>query len=110
VPVHIGFRRRFDAGFGAARDAVTSGSLGWIHTIRASTNDAAPPHASCIPTSGGFFCDVSIHDFDAVRFVTDREVVSVFAVGQNRGEAFFAESDDIDTAAAVLTMATAPSC
>ena len=104
VPVQIGFQRRFDPGYRAARAAVTSGSLGWIHTIRATTNDAAPPHASYIPTSGGFFRDCSIHDFDAVRFVTGREVVSVFAVGQNRGAAFFAESDDIDAAAAVLTM------
>jgi myo-inositol 2-dehydrogenase/D-chiro-inositol 1-dehydrogenase len=103
-PVHIGFQRRFDSGFRAARDAVTSGSLGWIHTIRANTSDAAPPHASYIPTSGGFFRDCSIHDFDAVRFVTGREVVSVYAVGENRGEAYFAESGDFDSAAAVLTL------
>jgi myo-inositol 2-dehydrogenase/D-chiro-inositol 1-dehydrogenase len=102
--VHIGFQRRFDAGFRAARTAVSSGSLGWIHTIRANTSDAAPPHASYIPTSGGFFRDCSIHDFDAVRFVTGREVVSVYAVGENRGAAFFAESDDFDSAAAVLTL------
>src|SRR5665811_1864212 len=70
VPVHIGFQRRFYAGFRAARDAVTSGSLGWIHTIRANTGDAAPPPASYIPTSGGFFRDCSIHDIDAVRFGT----------------------------------------
>ena len=104
VPVHIGFQRRFDAGYRAAHDAVTSGSLGWIHTIRANTCDAAPPHASYIPTSGGFFRDCSIHDFDAVRFVTGREVVSAYAVGENRGEAFFAEAGDIDAAAAVLTL------
>ncbi len=104
VPVQIGFQRRFDAGFRAARDAVTGGSLGWIHTIRANTSDAAPPPASYIPASGGFFRDCSIHDFDAVRFVTGREVVSVYAVGENRGEAFFAEAGDIDAAAAVLTM------
>jgi len=104
VPAHIGFQRPIDAGYRAARAAVTSGSLGWIHTIRATTNDAAPPHASYIPTSGGFFRDRSIHDFDAVRFATGREVVSAFAVSQNRGAAFFAESDDIDAAAVVLTM------
>jgi len=104
VPVQMGFQRRFDAGFLAARAAVATGSLGWIHTMRANTNDAAPPHASYIPTSGGFFRDCSIHDFDAVRFVTGREVVSVFAVGQNRGAAFFAESGDVDAAAAVLTL------
>jgi myo-inositol 2-dehydrogenase / D-chiro-inositol 1-dehydrogenase len=104
VPVHIGFQRRFDAGFRAAHDAVTSGSLGWIHTIRANTNDAAPPRASYIPTSGGFFRDCSIHDFDAVRFVTGHEVVTVHAVGENRGEAFFAESGDVDAGAAMLTL------
>ena len=104
IPVQMGFQRRFDAGFRAARDAVASGSLGWIHTIRANTGDPAPPPASYIPTSGGFFRDCSIHDFDAVRFVTGREVVSVYAVGENRGEAFFAESGDVDAAAAVLTL------
>jgi myo-inositol 2-dehydrogenase / D-chiro-inositol 1-dehydrogenase len=96
VPVHIGFH--------VARQAVTGGGLGWIHTICSNTNVAAPSHASYIPTSGAFFRDASIHDFDAVRFVIDREVASVFAVGQNRGEALFAQSDDIEAAAAVLTM------
>jgi myo-inositol 2-dehydrogenase / D-chiro-inositol 1-dehydrogenase len=104
VPVHIGFQRRFDAGFRAARDAVTSGALGWTHTIRANTCDASPPPASYVPTSGGFFRDCSIHDFDAVRFVTGREVTRVYAVGENRGAGFFAESGDIDAAAAVLTL------
>jgi len=104
VPVQIGFQRRFDAGFRAARAAIGSGSLGWVHTIRANTSDAAPPHASYIPTSGGFFRDCSIHDFDAVRFVTGREVVTVYAVGENRGAAFFAESGDFDSAAAMLTL------
>src|SRR5664279_1499240 len=102
--VQIGLQRRFDPGYLAARATVTSGSLGWIHTIEATTNAAAPPHAPYIPTSGGFHRDCSIHDFDAARFVTGREVVSIFAVGQNRGAAVFAGSDDIDPAAVVLTM------
>ena len=61
-------------------------------------------NAPYIPTSGGFYRDCSIHDVDTVWFVTGREVVSVFVVGQSRGAAFFAESDDVDAAAAVLTM------
>lgn len=104
VPVQIGLQRRFDAGYRAAQVAIASGSLGWIHTIRATTNDVAPPDSTYIASSGGFFRDCSIHDFDAVRFVTGHEVVSVFAVGQNRGASFFADADDIDAAAAVLTL------
>src|SRR3954469_17839888 len=36
VPVHIGFQRRFDAGYQAARAAVESGELGFVHHIRAN--------------------------------------------------------------------------
>ncbi|MFC9690871.1 Gfo/Idh/MocA family oxidoreductase [Kribbella sp. NPDC056951] len=104
VPVHIGFQRRFDAGYQAARAAVESGELGFVHHIRANTNDAFPPHREYIPQSGGFFRDCSVHDFDIIRYVTGREVVSVYATGANRGEAFFGEAGDVDSAAALLTL------
>ena len=104
VPVQIGFQRRFDAGYTAARAAVRSGSLGWVHTLRATTLDAAPPPAAYIPTSGGLYRDCSVHDFDVIRWVTGREVVEVYATGANRGADFFRESGDVDTAGALLTL------
>jgi myo-inositol 2-dehydrogenase/D-chiro-inositol 1-dehydrogenase len=104
VVVQVGFQRRFDAGYRRAREAVHSGELGFVHTIRANTHDQAPPAAAYIPTSGGLFRDCSIHDFDAVRFVTGREVATVYAVGANKGADFFREGGDIDTGAAVLTL------
>jgi myo-inositol 2-dehydrogenase/D-chiro-inositol 1-dehydrogenase len=104
VPVHIGFQRRFDLGYQAARQQVQAGELGFIHHIRANTNDAFPPPQEYIPTSGGFFRDCTVHDFDIIRFVTGREVVSVFATGANRGEAFFGQYGDVDAAAALLTL------
>jgi myo-inositol 2-dehydrogenase/D-chiro-inositol 1-dehydrogenase len=104
VPVQIGFQRRFDAGYRRARDAVVSGELGFVHTVRANTHDQSPPPAAYIPTSGGLFRDCSIHDFDVLRFVTGREVASVYAVGANKGASFFADGGDIDTGAAVLTL------
>ncbi|GAB3075774.1 Gfo/Idh/MocA family protein [Pedococcus soli] len=104
VPVHIGFQRRFDAGYRAAAEAVAGGELGFLHTLRAVTGDHAPPHAAYIPTSGGIFRDCNVHDFDIIRFVTGREVVSVFATGSNKGESFFSEAGDVDTAAAILTL------
>lgn len=104
VPVHVGFQRRFDTGYRRARAAVESGELGFVHTVRVNTNDQSPPPAAYLPTSGGLFRDCSIHDFDIVRFVTGREVASVFAMGANKGASFFTEAGDIDTGAAVLTL------
>lgn len=104
VPVHVGFQRRFDRGYQRAQQAVARGDLGFVHSVRAMTHDQSPPHAAYIPTSGGLFRDCSIHDFDIVRFVTGREVVSVYATGANKGAGFFSEAGDVDTAAAVLTL------
>ena len=104
MPVHVGFQRRFDRGYQRAQQAVAAGELGFVHSIRAQTHDQAPPHAAYIPTSGGLFRDCSIHDFDIIRFVTGREVASVYATGANKGAAFFSEAGDVDTAAAVLTL------
>jgi myo-inositol 2-dehydrogenase / D-chiro-inositol 1-dehydrogenase len=102
VPVQIGFQRRFDEGFRAARAAVRSGSLGWLHTIRSTTFDAAPPSAGYIAGSGGIFRDCAVHDFDAIRWVSGREIVQVYAAGANRGEEFFRTAGDVDTACAAL--------
>jgi myo-inositol 2-dehydrogenase/D-chiro-inositol 1-dehydrogenase len=102
--VQIGYNRRFDPGFVAAREAVRSGELGWLHTVRSTTMDPAPPPAGYIAVSGGIFRDCSVHDFDIIRFVTGREVVEVYATGSTRGDQVFAESNDAATAATVLTL------
>lgn len=104
VPVHVGFQRRFDPGYQRARQAVHAGELGFIHTIRANTHDQAPPHESYIPTSGGIFRDCNVHDFDILRFVTGREVATVYATGANKGAAFFSAAGDVDTGGALLSM------
>ena len=98
----VGSPRRFDAAFGAARQAVRSGELGRLHTVRSTTLDPAPPPPGYVAVSGGIFRDCAVHDFDAVRWVTGREVVEVYAVGSNRGDAFFAEAGDVDTAVLAL--------
>lgn len=112
TPLQIGLQRRFDPGYQAARKAVQDGGLGWLHTLRAVTADASPPPAEFVPTSGGIFRDCGLHDFDAIRWITGREVRSVQATGANRGAAYFGDSGDADTAGALLelddgTLATA---
>ncbi|HEX4658841.1 MAG TPA: Gfo/Idh/MocA family oxidoreductase [Streptosporangiaceae bacterium] len=102
--VQVGFQRRFDAGYGNARKAAQSGALGWVHTLRATTLDPAPPAPSYIATSGGLFRDCGVHDFDAIRWVTNRDVAEVYALGTNRGADFFRAAGDVDTMAAMLTL------
>src|SRR3954452_19171379 len=106
VAVQIGYPRRFDVAFIAAHDAVVSGELGTVHTVRSTTLDPAPPPDDYVRHSGGIFRDCSVHDFDAVRFVTGQDVVEVYATGSNQGVPIFGEIGDVDTAATVLTMAS----
>jgi predicted dehydrogenase len=84
VPVQVGYPRRFDPAYLAARSAVAAGELGWVHTVRSTTLDPAPPPRGYVAVSGGTFRDGSVHDFDTVRWVTGREVVEVYATGSAR--------------------------
>lgn len=102
--LQMGFQRRFDTGYAAAREAVRSGRLGRLHTVRALTADQAPPPAAYLPLSGGIYRDCLIHDFDVLRWVTGQEVAEVYATGSDAGPAVFRETDDSATAAAVLTL------
>ncbi|MEO3974509.1 Gfo/Idh/MocA family oxidoreductase [Streptomyces sp. CAU 1734] len=104
TPLQIGFMRRFDAGYTAARARLRSGLLGRLHTVRAITADPAPPPAEYLPLSGGLFRDCLVHDFDMLRWVTGQEIVEVYATGSDAGPPMFREAGDVDTAAAVLTL------
>ena len=104
TPVQIGFQRRFDAGYAAARAAVRAGEIGEVRRAHMLTCDPSPPAEQFVPTSGGIFKDCGIHDVDALRWVTGAEIVGVFAYGVGRGEDYFEKYDDSSEATAVLTL------
>jgi len=102
IPVQMGFNRRFDHGFQAARAAVADGSVGTLMLVVGHHHDHRPPPEEYIPVSGGQFKDQLIHDFDLVRFVTGDEVTRVFAAGSSHGLEVFGEYGD--TAVTTVTL------
>jgi myo-inositol 2-dehydrogenase / D-chiro-inositol 1-dehydrogenase len=103
VPVQVGYQRRFDPAFAAAKAAVDTGSLGYLHTVRSTTMDPEPPPFEYLSGSGGIFRDCSVHDFDLLRWITGQRAVEVYATGSVQGDPRFGQIGDVDTAAAIIT-------
>lgn len=82
--LEIGFQRRHDAGFIAAREGIG----GRLHTLRLTAHDPLitplPAPAGPPPEVAPIFRDSSIHDFDVVRWISGQEVVEVSAEAGRR--------------------------
>ena len=101
----VGFNRRFDHNFEAVRMAVANGDIGDVHIVRITSRDPAPPPPEYAAVSGGMFLDMTIHDFDMVRYLTASDVVEVFANGAVLVDPLIGKAGDIDTAVISLKMA-----
>jgi myo-inositol 2-dehydrogenase / D-chiro-inositol 1-dehydrogenase len=106
IPLQMGFQRRFDDGYRAAHELVRDGSLGTVYVVRMAGHDPEPPPEDYIGVSGGIFVDFSVHDFDALRFVTGQEVEEVYADGAVIGFPVFERYDDVDTGVATLKLSS----
>ena len=104
VDLQVGFMRRFDAGFVEMRRLVDTGALGDVYLVRAASHDHVPPHESYLDLSGSVYRDMHIHDFDAVRWLTGRDVVEVYAAGSVLVDEMFSRHGDVDMTALVLTL------
>ena len=102
VKYQVGFNRRFDHNFEAVRDAIASGKIGHLDVLKICSRDPGAPPVEYIKVSGGIFLDMTIHDFDMVRFLSGDEVESVYAVGGVSVDKAIGEAGDIDTA--IITM------
>ena len=99
VKLQVGFNRRFDPNFARVRESVVNGEVGTLHMVRVTSRDPSPPPLEYIKRSGGLFYDMTIHDFDMVRFITGSEVLEVYANGAVLIDKRIGEAGDIDTAA-----------
>ena len=102
VKLQVGFNRRFDPNFRAVREAIVSGKIGEPHIVRITSRDPAPPPVEYIKVSGGIFLDMTIHDFDMIRFLMASPVVEVFAAGSVLVDPEIGAAGDVDTAVITL--------
>lgn len=94
----VGFNRRFDHNFRAAERAVREGKIGELNTLSITSRDPGAPPVEYIKVSGGIFLDMTIHDFDMVRFISGDEVEEVYASGAVLVDPEIGKAGDIDTA------------
>ena len=104
VKYQVGFNRRFDHNFAAAREAVAKGRIGELAVLKITSRDPGAPPVDYIKVSGGIFLDMTIHDFDMVRFISGEEVTEVYAAGGVTVDPAIGEAGDIDTAVVTLRL------
>jgi len=95
----MGFQRRFDAGYQAAKKKIDAGAIGTPVLIKSTSRDPLPPTREyCDPkSSGGLIIDMGIHDFDITRMFMG-DVKSVHAMGGALAYPWMKEIGDIDNA------------
>ncbi|MFB3825595.1 MAG: inositol 2-dehydrogenase [Bryobacteraceae bacterium] len=100
----MGFQRRFDAGYLAAKKKVEEGAIGTPVLLQSTSRDPfRPPLEFCDPkVSGGLISDMGVHDFDVARMFMG-EVRSVYATGATLAYPEMKEIGDIDNAVINLT-------
>ena len=101
IKMQVGFHRRFDPDYRAAQKKISSGHIGEVYLFRTSLRDMRSPGFDYIKGSGGFFADVTVHDFDAARWLVG-EIADVTAVGAALSDPGFEEAGDIDNAIITL--------
>lgn len=102
VKLQVGFVRRFDHNHKMVRDTVASGKLGKPNIVKVTSRDPDHQPMEYIKTSGGIFLDMTIHDFDMVRYLAGSEVSEVMAYGAALSGAGYDKYDDIDTAVIMM--------
>ncbi|PJG84061.1 inositol 2-dehydrogenase [Caviibacterium pharyngocola] len=105
VKFQVGFNRRFDHNFKAIKNAVVNGDIGEPHVIRVTSRDPDAPPIEYVKVSGGMFFDMTIHDFDMVRYLSGSEVTEVYAAGGVLVNPEIGKAGDIDTAVITLKLA-----
>jgi len=103
----LGFMRRFDRAYAAAKRKIEEGVIGTPVVFKSTSKDQFPPPVDYLrpANSGGLFIDMGIHDFDLARWYMG-EVTSVFSVGNSVAYPEIAQVGDVESGLSTLTFAS----
>lgn len=108
VKLQMGFMRRFDAPYAAAKQKILDGVIGQPVMFKATSRD--PKRTSLEfarrEHSGGMIMDMGVHDFDLARWLMGSEVIRVSSEGTCLAFPELKEVGDIDNAVINLKFAT----
>ena len=99
----LGFMRRFDRGYAAAKARLDEGAIGDAVLFKSTSRDPYPPSVAYADprSSGGLIVDMGIHDFDLASWFMG-EVATVQAVGGVLAYPELGAVGDIDNAVVTL--------
>ncbi len=101
--IQLGFNRRYDPGHAFLRKQLLSGKIGKLEKIIITSRDPAPPSKKYLKQSGGIFRDMTIHDFDLLRFyLVKDDVKSIFATASNISDKSFNKIKDYELASCLI--------
>ena len=100
----MGFMRRFDPGYAAAKAQIEEGRIGRPVVFKSTSRDPFPPSIEYAnpASSGGILVDMGIHDFDLARWFMG-DAASVSAIGGVLAFPELGAVGDLDNAIATLT-------
>ena len=100
----MGFMRRFDSGYAAAKKQIEGGRIGTPLVFKSTSRDPFRPSLEYANprSSGGMLIDMGIHDFDLARWFMG-DVKTVATIGATIAYPELMTVGDIDNAVASLT-------
>jgi scyllo-inositol 2-dehydrogenase (NAD+) len=100
----MGFMRRFDSGYAAAKKQIDGGRIGTPLVFKSTSRDPFRPSLEYAnpKSSGGMLIDMGIHDFDLARWFMG-DVKTVATIGATIAYPELMTVGDIDNAVASLT-------
>lgn len=101
---HMGFMRRFDPGYAAAKKKIEAGEIGEPIVFKSTSRDPYRPSLEYADPemSGGLFLDMGIHDFDLARWYMD-EISEMYSIANVLAYPEMESINDVDNSMTNLT-------